>query len=165
MRKPYNMARYAVNSMGGTPTDTPITSDMITPQFLAMMQAMAAHANSGAMTAGKNVLYTDTPGALADEDAASGPVECDEVCRLRNREAQASDPLAQLQRQVSPDTVEDVAFRANTLPPHANVAGVLYYPLGKLSEGASAEHGRKHRVVRVTVSLAGEQFALELPVE
>jgi len=164
MRKPYNMARYAVNGAAGPP-DGPITSDMLNPQLLAMMRAMAAQTSGGAMPAGRNVLYTDTPGAL-DDEAASGPVECDEVCRLRNREAQVDDPLVQLQRQNSPDKVEDVALRANTVPPHANVAGVLYYPLNKLSESAAAgEHGKKGRLVRVTVPVMGDSFQFELPVE
>ncbi len=77
MRKPYNMARYAVNGIAGADRDAPITSDMMNPQLLQMMMAMAARANGGAIPAGKNVLYTDTPGALADDDAPPVAVECD----------------------------------------------------------------------------------------
>jgi len=163
MRKPQNMARYAVNGIGGAPTDTPITSDMA-GSFMEMMRAMAAHTNSGTMPAGRNVLYTDSPGAL-QEDVA-GPIECDQVCRLRNREAMAADPLSQLQHPSSPELVEQYALLANTVPPHANAAGVLYYALGKLAEGSPVTaHATKSRRVHLTVPLMGETFEFELPVE
>jgi hypothetical protein len=46
------------------------------------------------------------------------------------------------------------------------VAGVLYFPLGKLSESAAASnHGKKGRLVRVTVPLGSESFQFVLPVE
>jgi hypothetical protein len=62
--------------------------------------------------------------------------------------------------------VEQCSLRANTIPPRANVAGVLYFPLGKLSESAAASnHGKKGRLVRVTVALGGESFQFVLPVE
>jgi len=163
MRRPQNMARYAVNGMGGAPMDGPITSDMVTPAFMEMMKAMAAR-EPGTPT-GRSVLYTDTPGAL-DVNDALGPVQCDEVCRLRNREAQGADPLIQLQHPSSPDSVEQFALLANTVPPRANVGGVLYFPLGKLAEAKSdSEHGKKARLVRVTVPVTGENFRFELPVE
>jgi hypothetical protein len=165
MRKPQNMARYAVNEVAGQPAmEGPITSDMLNPAFLEMMKTMAAHANGAA--AGRSVLYTDTPGALDNADVAMGPAECDEVCRLRNREAQGADPLTQLQHSSSPDSVEEFALLANTVPPRANVAGVLYFPLGKLSEAKSdSEHGKKAGRVRVTVPVTGEDFRFELPVQ
>lgn len=162
MRKPQNMARLAVNGIGGAPTDGTITSDMVSPAFLEMMKAMAVRTNG--MPAGKSVLYTDTPGALEGGDV--GPIECDQVCRLRNREAQGSDALTQLQHPTLADAVEQFGLLANTIPPRANVGGVLYFPLGKLSESASvAEHGKKGRCVRVTVPVMGEEFRFELPVE
>jgi len=166
MRKSYNMARFGVNAMAGSDTpDTPITSEMTSPQFLQMMRAMAARANSGGV-AGNNLLYTDTPGALESDEETTHAEECDVVCRLRTREAQGADVLAQLQRQNSPDYVEQCSLRANTIPPRANVAGVLYFPLGKLSESAAASnHGKKGRLVRVTVALGGESFQFVLPVE
>jgi len=165
MRKPYNMARYAVNGIAGGDMDTPITRDMVSPQFMEMMRAMAARANGGAVPSGSNLLYTDTPGALEDGDAPPPAPVCDRVCRLRNREARG-EVLAQLQRGTSPDSVENFAFRANTIPPGANVAGVLYYPLGKLSESpAVGERSKKGRLVRVTVPVAGERFQFELAVE
>jgi hypothetical protein len=132
LRKPYNMARYGVNAIAGGEPETPITSDMANPQFLEMMRAMAAQVHSRA-GAGDNLLYTDTPGALAVGDEAAGPVECDQVCKLRLRETQGADVLAQLQRQTSPDNVEQWALLANTIPPRGNVGGVVYYPLGKLA--------------------------------
>ncbi len=166
MRKSYNMVRFGVNAAAGSNTpDTPITSEMASPEFLQMMRAMAARAHSSGGTS-NSMLYTDTPGALeSDEDTAS-PAECDVVCRLRTREGQGADALAQLQRQNSPDFVEQCALLANTVPPRANVAGVLYFPLGKLAESAAAaNNGRKGRLVRVTVPLGGESYQFVLPVD
>jgi hypothetical protein len=68
-----------------------------------------------------------------------------------------------LQRQTSPESVEQYALLANTIPPRANVGGVLYYPLGKLSE--AREEGKKTRRVRVRVPVVGDNFQFELPVE
>lgn len=161
MRKPYNMARYAVNGLGGGPMDTTITSDTVAP-LLSMMKAMAERTNSNAATA-NSLLYTDLPGALDDDAANATPAECDRVCRLRNGEGQGKDALTQLQRQTSPESVEQYALLANTIPPRANVGGVLYYPLGKLSE--TREENKKARRVRVTVPAAGDSFQFELPVE
>jgi hypothetical protein len=143
MRKPYNMARFGVSTIAGGDQETPITSDMVTPQMLEMMRAMAARANNGTMPSGKSVLYTDTPGALESGDGTPRRAECDQVCRLRIRENQGADPLTQLQRQTSPDSVEQFAFLANTIPPRADVVGVLYYPLGKLSGSALASNQRQ----------------------
>jgi hypothetical protein len=158
LRKPYNMARYAVNGLGGPSTDSPITSDMLNPQLLEMMRVMAAH-GSHASTAAGNVLYTDTPGAL-DEDGPRAQAVCDQVCVLRARETQGTDPIAELQRQISPDTVESFALRANTIPPRGNVSGILYFPLNKLSENS-----RKQRIVLVSLPIADAHFSFELPVE
>ncbi len=169
MRKPYNMARFAVAGNGGTATGPP-TDDMMSPQMLAMMQAMAAQQNSNTIAAShsaslqRNVVYTDTPGALANSDG--NPAACDEVCQLRNQEAAGSDALTELQRQSTPESVEQYALLANTVPPRASVGGVLYYPLGKLAEAAGvAQHAKKGRRVRVTVAVMGEQYRFELPVE
>jgi len=168
MRKSYNMARFGVNAMAGSDSpDTPITSEMTSPQFLQMMRAMAARANATAGgVASNNLLYTDTPGALDSDEESAHSEECDVVCRLRTREGQGADVLAQLQRQNSPEFVEQCAFLANTVPPRANVAGVLYFPLSKLAEGAAVpNHGKKARLVRVTVPVGGESFQFVLPVE
>ncbi len=169
MRKTYNMARFAVGGVAGGESDGPITRDMaMSPEFLIMMRAMAARANGGPTPPAGNVLYTDTPGALADDDVdvAPAPPVCDQICRLRNRETQGNDVLGQLQRGSSADLVENASFRANTIPPGGNVVGVLYYPLGKLAESAAAgEHGKKGRLVRVTVPVVGEKFQFELGVE
>lgn len=166
MRKPYNMARMGVTgNTGSDPTETAITSDMVSPQFRQMMQAMAARAN-GPMAGGRNVLYTDTPGALDTNGAAPLVNDCDLICRLRNREASSIDELAQLQHQNTPDYVEQCSLRANTIPPRANMGGVLYIPLGKLSEQpASVNHGKKARAVRVTVPVDGQSFQFVVPVE
>ncbi len=166
MRKSYNMARFGVNAMAGSDApDSPITSEMTSPQFLRMMRAMAARANSGGGTT-NSMLYTDTPGALESDDETGGTEECDVVCRLRTREGQSADVLAQLQRQNSPDFVEQCALLSNTIPPRANASGVLYFPLGKLSESPAATNNRKKaRLVRVTVPIGGESFQFVLPVE
>jgi hypothetical protein len=165
LRKPYNMARYTVNGVAGGEPEGPITSDMVSPQFLEMMRAMAARSHPG-MAAGDGVLYTDTPGALQSDDEAARPVECDQICRLRRQETRSPDALAQLQRQVSPDYVERFALLANAIPPRGNVGGVLYCPLGKLAQGADGSgSGKKGRRVRLKVPVAGENFELELAVE
>ncbi len=165
MRKPYNMARYAVSSGGGDSSDAPITSDVMNPQFMEMMRAVALRTHTSAAAVGQNLLYTDTPGAL-DGDAPPRTAECDQVCRLRMRESQQTDALAQLQRYTSPDYVEQCSLRANTIPPRANVGGVLYFPLGKLAqESSAANHIKKRRIVRVTVPVDGESFQFVLLVE
>ena len=166
MRKPYNMARYAVSGAGGgDPSEQPVTSDMVNPQMLEMMRAIAARTHANSMAVGQNLLYTDTPGAL-DSDAPRRTAQCDQVCQLRMGEAQGPDALAQLQRSTSPNYVEECSLRSNTIPPHANVGGVLYFPLGKLAqESSAANHIRKRRIVRVTVPVDGESFQFVLLVE
>jgi hypothetical protein len=166
MRRAYNMARYAVGN-GGGPTET---DETMSPQLMAMMQAIAAQDNSNRMAAShtvppqRNVLYTDTPGAL--EEGEANATVCDRACQLRNQEAKGTDALTQLQRQSTPESVEEYALLANTVPPRASVGGVLYYPLGKLAEGAGvAEHAKKGRLARVTVIVMGEKYQFELPVE
>ena len=160
MRKSYNMARFGVNAMAGSDVpDSPITSEMTSPQFLRMMRAMAARANSGGGTT-NSMLYTDTPGALESDDETGGTEECDVVCRLRTREGQSADVLAQLQRQSSPDFVEQCALLSNTIPPRANASGVLYFPLGKLDNPAATNNRKKARPARVTVPIGGESFQL-----
>jgi len=165
MRKPYNMARYSVSNGGGDTSEAPITSDMMNPQFMQMMRAMALRTPTSAAAVGQNLLYTDTPGALESE-APRGSAECDQVCRLRLRESQQTDALTQLQRYTSPDYVEQCSLRSNTIPPRANVGGVLYFPLGKLAQESSAlNHVKKRRIVRVTVPVDGESFQFVLLVE
>ncbi|HKD85046.1 MAG TPA: hypothetical protein VKB58_09885 [Terriglobales bacterium] len=163
MRKPYNMARYGVNAVAGSDPEMPITSDMA-PQMLEMMRTMMARSNGGVMPGGKNLLYTDTPGELETGRESERAPECDLVCRLRNREAVGAYALVQLQRQTSPDAVEQFAFLANTVPPHANAGGVVFYPLGKLTESGSS-NGKKVRRAQLTVIVEEETFRFELPVE
>ena len=164
MRKPYNMARYAVNAGGPSGEEQPLTAEMMNPQFLQMMRAMAARTR-GSAAVGDNLLYTDTPGAL-DSDEPRPAVDCDQVCRLRARESRGPDALAQLERQTSPDYVEQCGLRSNTIPPRADIAGVLYFPLGKLAQESSVvNHIKKRRIVRVTVPVDGESFQFVLLVE
>ncbi len=166
MRKPYNMARFGVGAIGGAEPDSAITSDMVSPQMLEMMHAIAARSNGGAMPGGSNVLYTDTPGALESDGERAAPVECDQVCHLRNGEAKGADALTQLERQAAPDAVERWALLANTIPPRGNVVGVLYYPMGKFAASAAvSRHTKKGRMIRVTVPVGDESFRFLMPVE
>ena len=165
MRRPYNMARYAVGNSGDD-ANSMSAGETMNPQLLAAMQAMAAQTGLNRVPPQKNVLYTDTPGALEDGESRSASVDCDKECRLRNYEAEGKDPLAQLQRQATPESVEEFALLANTVPPRANLGGVLYYPLGKLAAAAGlSEHARKGRLVRVTVAVMGEKYQFQMTVE
>jgi hypothetical protein len=169
MRHPYNWARYAVTPIAGSGSDAPDGSAIVTPQLVEMMKAMAARtqaSGSSTMPAGKNLLYTDTPGALRSGEATPGANVCDQVCQLHNVEANSPDVLTQLQRQNAPDYVQQTAFLANTIPPRANASGVFYCVLGKLAESRQeSSHGKKGRLVRVTVPVGGESFQFVLPVE
>jgi hypothetical protein len=169
MRHPYNWARYAVTPAAGGPSEAPDDSAIITPQLIEMMKAMAAHSQGvggTAMPGTKNLLYTDTPGALRSGEAAPGANTCDQVCQLHNVEANNPDVLTQLQRQNMPDYVQQNAFLANTIPPRANASGVFYCPLGKLSErSAPSSRGKKGRLLHLTVAVGAESFQFVLPVE
>ncbi len=169
MRHPYNWARYAVTPGAGAGSDAADDNSPITPQLVEMMKAMAARAQGAGtamMPGGKNLLYTDTPGALRSGEATPGANVCDQVCQLHNVEAGSPDVLTQLQRQNLPDYVQQNAFLANTIPPRANASGVFYCVLGKLSASSQASgHGKKSRLVRVTVPVGAESFQFVLPVE
>ena len=166
LRRPYNMARYAVGN-GGDDGDQQAIASMIDPQLMALMRTMASRATADRPAlAQNNVLYTDTPGAIDEGDGRSMSATCDKECRLRNYEASGKNALSKLQRQASPESVEEYALLANTVPPRANVGGVLYYPLGKLAEAAGvSEHAKKGRLVRVTVAVMGENYQFQMPVE
>jgi hypothetical protein len=155
--------------MLGDPAEAPATSEMVNPQMLGMMRAMAARANpSGAMVlpGNRNMLYTDTPGTLSSSEPISGRADCDTVCRLRNREAAGSDALTQLQRQNSPDYVEQSAFLANTITPRSDADGVLFFPMPKLAHGVPlATNGKKAGLLRVAVPVGDEKFEFVLVVE
>ncbi len=169
MRHPYNWARYAVTPVTGETPEATDDSAVITPQLVEMMKALAARAQAAgpaAISADQDVLYTDTPGAVRSGEATPDSSVCDQGCHLRNVEANHPDVLTQLQRQSEPDYVERNAFLANTIPPRANAAGVLFCPLGKLAESrGESSHGKKSRRVRVTVPVGAENFQLVLPVE
>ncbi len=170
MRHPYNWARYAVTPLAGDGSQSPDDSAVVTPQLIEMMKAMAARsqaAGTAMMPPGKNLLYTDTPGALGSGEAARGANVCDQVCQLHNVEAGSPDVLTQLQRQNDPDYVQQNAFLANTIPPRASAVGVFYCPLGKLSESSPApsHSSRKSRLLYLTVPVGTETFEFVLPVE
>ena len=130
---------------------------------------MAAKANAAGapmLSGSRGVLYTDTPGALQQRAPIPRSAECDTVCRLRNREAANPDVLAQLQRQNSPDYVEQSAFLANTITPQSDADGVLFFPMPKLTRGVPlAKNGKKAGMVRVTVPVGEEKFQFSLVVE
>jgi len=168
MRRPYNWARFAVNPVAGDASENPSTSDQVNPQLLEMMRAMAARMNASPapMLSGKSVLYTDTPGALQSHPQIPSPAECGTVCRLRNREAASSDVLTQLQRQTTPEYVEQSAFLANTITPQTDADGVLYFPMPKLEHGVPlARNGQKAGLLHVTIPVGEEKFQLVLMVE
>ena len=167
MRKPYNMARMGVSGNEDSDANASDGNPGSNQQIVEMMRAIAARSNQPSVPAGNNLLYTDTPGALEPGEASHHAVACDEVCRLRMGEAaQGTDVLAQLQRQNSPEYVEQCSLRSNTIPPHASVGGVLYFPLGKLAqESSQSAHIKKRRIVRVTVPVDEEKFRFVLLVE
>jgi hypothetical protein len=131
------------------------------------MRAMAARANTSLapmLSRTRNVLYTDTPGPLPSR-AAITPRDCDTVCRLRNREAVSPHVLAQLQRQTSPEYVQQSAFLANTITPQTDADGILYVPTPRLERNAQARNGKKEGAVPVAVPVGNEQFQFVLTVE
>jgi len=167
MRRPYNWARFAVTPVGGQPDEASPMNDKVSPEMFEMMRAMAARANTSPapmLSGSRSILYTDTPGALPPRAAITAR-DCDTVCRLRNREAVSPDVLAQLQRQTSPEYVEQNAFLANTITPQTDADGVLYFPLPKLERSALAKDGKKAGTVRVTVPVGDEKFQFVLTVE
>ena len=165
MRRTYNMARLGVRATPDADADSADPNSGVDQQMLQMMRAMSARANATAQPASNNLLYTDTPGALQQGDIPRH-AECDRVCHLRLVEARGTDVLAQLQRQNTPEYVEQSNLRANTIPPNASVEGVLYFPLGKLAQEAlPAKHTKKARSMRVTVPIGDECFQFLLPVE
>ena len=169
MRRPYNWARLGVNPVAGEPAETASTSDLVNPQMLEMMHAMAARVNGSRplmLPGNQTMLYTDTPGALPSQESASGHANCDTVCRLRNREAASPDVLSQLQRQNSPDYVEQAAFLANTITPRSDADGILFLSMPKLAHGVPlATNGKKAGILRVTVPVGEEKFQFMLTVE
>ncbi len=167
MRRPYNWARLGVTPVGGQADEASPMSDQMSPLLLEMMRAMAARANTSPapmLSGSRSVLYTDTPGALPSR-ATITPRDCDTVCRLRNREAVSPDVLAQLQRQTSPEYVEQSAFLANTITPQTDADGILYFPLPRLERSAPGKDGRKAGTVQVTVPVGDEKFQFVLTVE
>lgn len=167
MRKPYNMARMAVSASQDSESEPTDGNSGSNPQIAEMMRAIAARSTRPSIPAGNNLLYTDTPGALETGEAAHPAAGCDEVCGLRMAEAgPGADVLAQLQRENTPEYVEQCSLRSNTIPPHSSLGGVLYFPLGKLArESAQSEHVKKRRIVRVTVPIEDEKFQFVLLVE
>jgi hypothetical protein len=167
MRKPYNMARMAVSSNQDADATSSDGNSGSNQQLVEMMRAIASRSNQPSVPAGNNLLYTDTPGALETGEAPHHAAACDEVCRLRMGEAaQGTDILAQLQRQNTPEYIEQCSLRSNTVPPHASVGGVLYFPLGKLAqESSQSEHVKKRRILRVTVPVDDVSFQFVLLVE
>ena len=167
MRRPYNWARFAVSPVAGETDDAAAMSDHMNPQMLEMMRAMGARASASAspvLSGNRAVLYTDTPGALPSHGRLPSVADCGEVCRLRNREVAGPDVLSQLQRQTSPDYVEQSAFLANTITPQSDADGILFFPAPKQAHTESPS-GKKTGTVRVTVPVGDEKFEFRLIVE
>ena len=69
-------------------------------------------------------------------------------------------------RSTSADAVEHSALLANTLLPHSDTAGVLFYPMARLSRDADGPgHGKKAGTLKVTVPVGAERFEFALRVE
>jgi hypothetical protein len=162
------MARLSVSSGGDDNDSVPADSSLPgNQQLVEMMRAIAARTSQPSVPAGNNLLYTDTPGALEQGESPHHAAACDMACHLRMGEAaQGTDVLAQLQRQNTPEYVEQCSLRSNTIPPNASVGGVLYFPLGKLQqESSQSAHTKKRRIVRLTVPVESESFQFVLLVE
>jgi len=168
MRRPYNWARLAVDPGNGPPENDP-SHPIITPEMLGMMRAMAMAkpgSTSGAVMApDRNVLFTDTPGTLP-MGPVMGPLPtgslCAQVCQLLRKETATADVLVRLQKQNTPDYVEQTAFLANTIAPQGEAVGVLFYPMPTRAQGS---RGKKHGTVLLKVPVGSETFELQMTVE
>ena len=163
MRRPYNWPRFAVNAAAaGSPSQDDLDSEGMqrSDMLRAMQQMHSQMANSNAVPVVSTL-------SIIDEDPSLTPdaTLTDEVSHLRRKEAAGPDVLRQLQRQVSPDYVEQTSFRANTIPSRADQDGVFYYPMGKLERAPAAKKAAKSRLVRVTVPVGEEKFQFTIAVE
>ncbi len=167
MRHPYNMSRFAVNAAAGQAPeagDDPEMTDTQHGEIMRAMQQMASRmANAPPVLSTLSITEADPE---FDAGTVPGAFISDEVSHLRLKEASRPDVLLQMQRQVSPDCVEQTSFRANTIPPRADLDGVFYYPMGKLArDPAVSKKVGKSRMVRVTVPVGDERFQFILGVE
>jgi hypothetical protein len=165
MRHPYNWSRFAVNTAAGSPSQEDLDPEGMDHQRSDLMRAMqqmhSQMANSNAAPAISTLSLTDE-----DPSPTPGAMLTDEVSHLRRKEASGPDVLRQLQRQVSPDYVEQTSFRANTIPPRADQDGVFYYSMGKLEcAPAASKKAAKSRLVRVTIPVGEEKFQFMIAVE
>jgi hypothetical protein len=166
MRRPYNWSRYAVNVAAGPAPEAGDDPEALERQHSDLMRAMLMANQMGNVSPVLSTRSISQTDGEPDSDIAPQATLSDEVSHLRRKEASRPDVLMQLQRQVSPDYVERMSFLANTIPPQADVDGVLYYPMGKLARApAAAKKAAKSRKVRVTVPVGEVEFQFVLTVE
>ena len=167
MRRPYNWSRFAVNAATGQTSDTADDSETTDHQHSDIMRAMQQMAVQMANAPPViSTLSITEPTGPADPDFPREATISDEVSHLRMKEASRPDVLMQLQRQISPDYLERTSFLANTIPPRADLEGVLYYPMGKLTrDPAASKKDTQTRMVRVTVPVGNEKFQFFFAVE
>lgn len=168
MRRPYNWSRYAVNAAAGQASDAaedPETNDHQHSDIMRAIQQVAMQmASAPPVISALSIAESTGAGQQEAGIAPQAPIS-DEVSHLRTKEASRPDVLMQLQRQISPDYLERTAFLANTIPPRADLEGVFYYPMGKLTRDPAARKAAQTRTVRVTVPVGDEKFQFMFAVE
>jgi hypothetical protein len=163
MSKPYNWARLGVKMGAGSAPEESEDNPM-DPQRAEMLRMMRQMAGQMGGPMSRSALATSEDGPTGV--VGPGAVFSDEVSYLRRREASGPDVLLQLQKQNSPDFLEQTTLLANTIPPRGDMQGVMYYPMGKLTRDPAAGKTRSQsHVVRVTVPAGGESFSFVLAVE
>jgi hypothetical protein len=170
MRRPYNWSRFAVNAAAGQAPDTSDDSDTKDRQHSDIMRAMQQMAMQMANAPPPVISTLSIAEPTEAEQPGTGIVPeatiSDEVSHLRTKEASRPDVLTRLQRQVSPDYLEQTSFLANTIPPRADLEGVFYYPMSKLTrDPAASKKAAQARMVRVTVPVGDESFQFKIAVE
>ena len=167
MGRPYNWSRFAVNTATGGTADTESDTETVDQQRTEMLHAMQQMASKMANgPASMNAMATAEPSGVSNVVMVPGSKFSDEVSQLRSQESSRPDVLMQLQRQNSPDYIARTSLLANTIPPGADLEGVLYYPLGKLARDPAASKRRTNaHIVRVTVPVGGDKFQFVLAVE
>lgn len=131
--------------------------DLINPQWSGLARTLQSNVKSSAHPDGST---TGTAGEPLQVDAS----DCDTGCQLRNREANSR--LSSGGQESLADAIQHTAFLANTIPPQCDVEGILYFPMPKqASTDPTARRHSKNYAITLEVSLAGERYRLDFPVE
>ena len=155
-RKTGTPAWAKVAGMAAGPPPEPL-SDLMDPHWSGLARALQPEVKSSARPeAGA--------GGAAGENLQVDAPDCDTGCQLRNREANSR--LSSGGQESLADSIQRTAFLANTIPPQCDVEGILYFPMPKQAgTEAAARRRSKSYAVTLEVSLAGERFLLDFPVE